>query len=143
MNVPGWLKNEKHRQLVERWWIAIVVAWEVIRTFAVNKAFGKYGVNPWVYFAIVMTIAVPYAICTAKLLFAIIEKHWRNGLIYGAISIVFHFAPDAYILASAKQVPKSLFDSFIFVVILFTVVGVRTFIVGVRDHHRKSNQEKD
>ena len=137
MNIPGWLKNEKHRKLVERWWVGIVIVWEVIRTLVVDRTFGKYGVNPWIYFAIVMTISVPYALCTAKLLFAIIEKHWRNGLIYGAIAIVFHFAPDAYILLSAKEVPRSLFDGFIFIVILFTVVGVRAIVLSIREHRRR------
>lgn len=137
MNIPGWLKNEKHRKLVERWWVGIVMVWEIIRTLVVDKTFGKYGVNPWIYFTIVMSISVPYALCTAKLLFALIEKHWRNGLIYGAVAIVFHFAPDAYILLSAKEVPRSLFDGFIFTVILFTVVGIRTIVVSIREHRRR------
>ena len=140
MNIPSWLKNEKHQRLVERWWVAIVIVWEVIRTLIVDKTFGKYGVNPWIYFAIVMTISVPYALSTAKLLFALIEKHWRNGLIYGAIAIFFHFAPDAYILLSAKKVPRSLFDGFILTVILFTVIGVRSIVISIKEHRRRTDK---
>jgi hypothetical protein len=132
MGVTGWLKSERHRRLVERWWIAIVLCWDVLKSLLIDKAFAKYGVNPYVYFAIVISIAIPYAISTAKLLFSLIERYWRNSAIYGAIAVILHFIPDIYILETAKQVPRSLFDSFILLMTIFAILGTRQVIVEVR-----------
>ena len=129
-----WLKNEKHRRLVERWWIAIVLLWDIAKTLVVDKTFAKYGVNPYIYFIIVVGIAIPYAKSTAKMLFAILANHWRNALVYGAVAVLLHFVPDIYILVNAKQVPRSLFDSFIVMVIIFTVFAVHGVITHVRNN---------
>jgi hypothetical protein len=137
MKATSWLKNEKHRQLVERWWIAIVIVWDLIKTLAVDKTFAKYGVNPYIYLAIVVSIAVPYAKSTAKMLFAILANHWRNALSYGAVAVVLHFVPDIYILLNAKQVPRSLYDSFIVMVIIFTIFAVHGVVTHVRTNRKK------
>ena len=136
MKATGWLKNEKHRQLVERWWIAIVLVWDIFKTLVVDKTFAKYGVNPYIYFVIVISIAVPYAISTAKMLFAILANHWRNALSYGAVAVVLHFVPDIYILITAKQVPRSLFDSFIVMIVIFTVFAVHGVVTHVRNNRK-------
>lgn len=136
MTFIAWLKSEKHQKLVERWWIAIVLVGGVIKSIAVDKAFEKYGVNPSVYLAIVLAIAVPYAISTAKLFFSIVEKHWRNTFIFGAIALVLHFAPDAYILSTAKSVPRSLFDGFILAIVIFAIFGIREIVIKVREHKK-------
>ena len=134
------LKSERHRQLIERWWIAIVLIWDILKTILVDKTFAKYGVNPYIYFVIVITIAVPYAISTAKMLFAIIGNHWRHAMSYGAVAVVLHFVPDIYILATAKQVPRSLYDSFILMVIIFTVFAVHGTFSKVREHRQNKNK---
>ena len=136
MKATGWLKNEKHRQLVERWWIGVVIVWDLIKTLAVDKTFAKYGVNPYIYLAIVVSIAVPYAKSTAKMLFGILANHWRNAFSYGAIAVVLHFVPDIYILLNAKQVPRSLYDSFIVMVIIFTVFAVHGVVTHVRSNRK-------
>ena len=38
MKPTGWLKTEKHRQLVERWWIGIVVVWDILKTVSEDAA---------------------------------------------------------------------------------------------------------
>jgi hypothetical protein len=103
----------------------------------VDKTFAKYGVNPHIYFVIVVSIAVPYAISTAKMLFAILANHWRNALTFGAIAAVLHFVPDIYILLTAQKVPRSLYDSFIGMVIIFTVFAVHGVITHVRSNRKK------
>jgi hypothetical protein len=138
MKISSWLTSEKHRRLVERWWIAIVLIWDVGKTFVVDKTFGKYGVNPYGYFIIVIAVAVPYAITSAKMLFAIIANHWRRATIYGVAAVVLHFVSDIYILVNAKQVPKSLFSSFIIAVVILTIFAVHGVVSQVRAHRRKS-----
>jgi hypothetical protein len=139
MKASSWLKSEKHRQLVERWWIAIVLVWDIVKTLVVDKTFAQYGVNPYIYFLIVVSIAVPYAISTAKMLFAILANHWRNALVYGTFAAVLHFIPDIYILLTAKQVPRSLFDSFIVMVIIFTVFAVHGVVTHVRQNRKSKS----
>jgi hypothetical protein len=136
MRATTWLKSEKHRQLIERWWIGIVLVWDILKTVIVDETFAKYGVNPYIYFVIVISIAVPYAISTAKMLFAIIENHWRNALSYGVVAVTLHFVPDIYIFATARQVPRSLFDSFIVMIVIFTIFAVHGVISKVREHRR-------
>ncbi len=138
MNATSWLKSEKHRRLIERWWIGLVLIWDIGKALVVDKTFGKYGVNPYLYLIIVVSIAVPYAISTAKMLFAILSNHWRNAFSYGAVAVVLHFVPDVYILLTAKKVPRTLFDSFIVTVIIFTVFAVHGVITHIRTN-RKNN----
>lgn len=136
MNVTGWLKSEKHRQLIERWWIAIVLIWDIAKSIVIDETFAKYGVNPYIYFVIVISIAIPYAISTAKMLFSILANHWRNALGYGAVAVVLHFVPDIYILATAKKVPRSLFDSFIVMIVIFTIFAVHGVISHIRTNRK-------
>ncbi|MEY3904655.1 MAG: hypothetical protein RIT08_571 [Actinomycetota bacterium] len=136
MQVARWIKSEKHQRLLERWWIAIVITWDVLKTFLVDKTFAKYGVNPYIYFAIVISIAIPYALSTAKMFFAIVVNHWRRASIFGVIALILHFVPDIYILATAKAVPKTILDSFIFILAIFTFFGVREVILKIRTHRK-------
>ena len=136
MQLSRWIKSEKHQKLIERWWIGIVVAWDVLKTFAVDKTFAKYGVNPWIYFTIVIAIAIPYAISSAKMFFAIVVNHWRKASIYGAIAIVLHFIPDIYILTTAKSAPRTIYDSFIFIMAVFAFFGIREVFNKIKEHRR-------
>jgi hypothetical protein len=136
MKATSWLKSEQHRQLVERWWIAIVLVWDIFKTLVVDKTFAKYGVNPYIYFFIVVLIAVPYAKSTAKMLFAILSNHWRHAFTFGVVAVVLHFVPDVYILINAKKVPRSLFDSFIVAIIIFTVFAVHGVITHIRSNRK-------
>ncbi len=136
MQLSRWIKSEKHQKLIERWWIGIVIAWDVLKTFAVDKTFAKYGVNPWIYFTIVIAIAIPYAISSAKMFFAIVVNHWRKASIYGAIAIVLHFIPDIYILTTAKSAPRTIYDSFIFIMGVFAFFGIREVFNKIKEHRR-------
>ena len=137
MKAGSWLKNEQHQQLLERWWILIVLLWDIAKTLIIDKAFAKYGINPYIYFTIVIVIAVPYALSTAKMLFAILNNHWKHAALFGTVAAVLHFIPDIYILVNAKEVPRSLFDSFIVAAIIFTIFAVHGIISQVRAHKSK------
>jgi DMSO/TMAO reductase YedYZ heme-binding membrane subunit len=133
----SWIQSEAHQKLIERWWIAIVLVWGILRSILVDKTFAKYGVNPWVYFAIVIAISVPYAICSAKLVFALVEKHWQNSARWGVLTVILHYIPDTYILTTAKSVPRSLFDSFIFAIVIFTLFGIREVVKRIKSHNKE------
>jgi hypothetical protein len=137
MKAGSWLKNEHHQQLLERWWILIVLLWDIAKTLIIDKAFAKYGISPYIYFVIVIVIAIPYALSTAKMLFSIINNHWRHAALFGAIAALLHFIPDIYILVNAKEVPRSLFDSFIVAAVIFTIFAVHGILSQVRAHKSK------
>jgi len=84
-----------------------------------------------------MAIVVPYAIVTVRLIVAIVFRRWAQALIYGFLTIVLHFAPDVYIVATAREVPDKLMESFFFVVFIIAAVVVQGMIMKVR-RQRKS-----
>ena len=137
MNVSSWLKSEHHRRLLERWWILLVLVWDIGKTLVVDKTFGKYGVNPYGYFFIVIAVAVPYAMTTAKMLFAIVGNQWKRAFVLGVVAVALHFVSDIYILVNAKQVPRSIMDSFIVAVIILTIFAVHGIVMQVRAHRKK------
>jgi len=67
----------------QRTWLALVLAWVVIRTLVIRDVFGGYGVNPWVYFLIDLCSAIPYGILSGRAVVNFLDKNWvsfrRNG----------------------------------------------------------------
>jgi len=121
----GWLENPKHQHLVERFWIAIVIVWGCIKAIVIKDVFGKYGINTWIYLAIDLGIAVPYALSTARFVIFGLEKKWAKAWPYGIAAIIFHFIPDIYILAGSHSVPRGIYVLFGTSVIGFTYLGYR------------------
>lgn len=121
----SWLENTRHQHLVERIWILLVVVWGCVKAVVINDVFRKYGINTWVYLAIDLTIAVPYALSTARFVIFGLEKKWQKAWPYGIAAIIFHFIPDIYILAGTHSVPKSIYLIFGTTVIIFSYLGYR------------------
>lgn len=136
MKVQGWLASKKHQDLFERWWIPILILWEIVKAVTIRETLGKYGINVWIYFILGMVIVLPYGHSTAKLLFAIIDRQWRKSVIYGVVAVALHFTPDIYIVANAKAVPAHIFDAFILVMAIFTAFGIRALILTLRSHRQ-------
>ena len=134
----SWIKSERNQRFLQRWWIAITIVWECIRTLVVDQTFGKYGVNPYIYFALVMAIVIPYAIVTVRLLIAIVHRRLAQSLVYAFLAIVLHFAPDVYILVTADAVPDKLMDSFYFIVFVFAAIAIQGIIMKVRRQRRSA-----
>ena len=132
MNI-SWLKNPRHQHLVERIWILLVVIWGCIKAVVIRDVFGKYGINTWVYLAIDLAIAIPYALSTARFVIFALEKQWRKAWPYGIAGIIFHFIPDIYILAGTHSVPKSIYLIFGITVVIFSYLGYR----NIRDQIKK------
>lgn len=138
----SWIKSEGNQRFLQRWWIAITILWECIRTLVVDKTFSKYGVNPYIYFALVMVIVVPYAVVTVRLLVAIVHRRLAQAFIYGFLALVLHFVPDVYIVVTANAVPDKLMESFFFIVFIFAAIAFQGIVMKVRKQ-RKSMAPKD
>ena len=142
MRFTSWIKSERNQRFLQRWWIAITILWECIRTLVVDKTFGKYGVNPYIYFALVMAIVIPYAIVTVRLLVSIVHRRLPQSFIYGLLAIVLHFAPDVYILFTANAVPDKLMESFYFVVFIFAAIALQGIVMKVKRQRKSISHDK-
>jgi hypothetical protein len=119
----SWIKSERNQRFLQRWWIAITILWECIRTLVVDKTFGKYGVNPYIYFALVMAIVIPYAIVTVRLL----------------VSIVHRRLPQSFI---ANAVPDKLMESFYFIVFIFAAIALQGLVMKVKRQRKSISHDK-
>ena len=142
MRFTSWIKSERNQRFLQRWWIAITILWECIRTLVVDKTFGKYGVNPYIYFALVMAIVIPYAIVTVRLLVSIVHRRLPQSFVYGLFAIVLHFAPDVYILFTANAVPDKLMESFYFIVFIFAAIALQGIVMKVKRQRKSISHDK-
>ena len=132
MGLNTWLRSKRHQRLLERWWVVLTILWEALKTFVIGKTFSKYGVDPLIYFVIVTVIAVPYAKLIVRLVTATIFQKWRRVILLSPLVLTLHFIPDFYIIYSTDELPPYLLDTFLFVVVLFLALGIRAFMVNVK-----------
>ena len=104
----------------QRSWIALVIAWAVIRAIVIKDVFGDYGINGWYYFLVDLCSGVPYAIFSGKAVINFLDKDWRSIRKNGFLSLIFFYIPDIYVLIFARQVPNSLLVGFLVSIVLFT-----------------------
>lgn len=138
MKFAQWLSSERHRRLLERWSVVLTLLWECLKTFVVGETFSKYGVNPYIYFVIVVTIAIPYAKLIVRLIAATVFEHWRTVFLVTPPLLILHFIPDIYIIFAADALPTTLLDGFILIVIIFLFIGIRTFVMKVSSEKRRA-----
>lgn len=138
MNITRFLDSESSRKRVQTYWILLVLLWDIAKTIVIDKAFGKFGLNPYYYLAIVMICAVPYALSIARMIYAIYLNRWGQAFLYGIAAVALHFIPDIYVLINAAKAPRHLFDSFIVTAVILTIFAVHGVIAQVRSR-RKSD----
>ena len=138
MRLSDWLASERHQRLLERWWVVLTILWEALKTFVIGKTFSKYGADPLIYFIIVTAIAVPYAKLIVKLVTATVLEKWRRVILLSPLVLTLHFIPDLYIIYATDELPTYLLDTFLFIIFLFLVLGIRAFVVNVRRGRRET-----
>jgi hypothetical protein len=111
----------------QRSWIALVIAWAVIRAIVIKDVFGDYGINGWYYFLVDLCSGVPYAIFSGKAVINFLDKDWRSIRKNGFLSLIFFYIPDFYVLIFARQVPNSLLIGFLVSIVLFTGFAIWGF----------------
>lgn len=105
----------------QRGWLALVIAWAIIRAVVIKDIFGVYGVNGWSYFAVDLCSGIPYAIYSGKAVINFLDKDWVAIRKNGFLSLIFFYIPDIYILIFARQVPTSLLIGFLISIAVFTI----------------------
>jgi hypothetical protein len=111
----------------QRTWLALVVAWVVIRTLVIRDVFGGYGVNPLVYFLIDLCSAIPYAILSGRAVVNFLDKNWASFRRNSFFALFFFYMPDMYVLTTAEEVPTSLLMGFLLSIVIFSGFAVYGF----------------
>lgn len=115
--------NFLYSNLTKSIWYALVLSWALIRTLIVKDVFEKSGVNPWIYLVIDLTASIPYARYTHIFVISYLEKDWKKLKIAAVISVLTFYAPDLYILLSAREVSKNIYFGFFLILFIFSAIS--------------------
>jgi hypothetical protein len=113
------------RARFERVWILISLAYGGIRAALVWRFLRRYGVNPYVFGSIEFASAAAYGRSSARVVGAAIDGVWTRLRAWLPVAIVSYFAPDAYVLLSAGQLPGDM------LAILISVLCASLVLTGV------------
>lgn len=111
----------------QRSWIALVIAWAVIRALVIKDVFGDYGINGWSYFAVDLGSGIPYAIYSGRAVINFLDKDWLAIRKNGLLALIFFYIPDIYVLIFARQIPFSLLIGFLISIAIFTIFAIWGF----------------
>ena len=108
-------------------WVVLSLGWSVIRSLGIRHVFGPHGTNAVAYLLVDVVCTVPFAIYSARAAFV-----WINDRIIDSralvISVVAFFAPDLFVVATAKHVPLDVWIGFLVVVTALALVTVRNLV---------------
>ena len=103
-------------------WIVGVFAFSVARALVAWPTLGRYGVNPWVFLAIDVVTAFPYAYGQVRLIKAVIARHAGAVQAWALVVLASFLAPYIYIfVAGSGELP----------VFGYVIVGLLLVVFGV------------
>lgn len=104
-----------------RIWILGVFAFSIARALLAWPTLGRYGVNAWIFLAIDLITAFPYAYGQVKLIKDIVARELGGVQLWSAVVLVSFLAPYIYIfVAGSGELPLI---GYIIVVALIVVFG--------------------
>jgi hypothetical protein len=89
-------------------WIAGVVGYSALRLITAWGALGRYGVDPFVFGAIDIATAYPYACATAAVVSNALAGRTRYAIAWSVVALAMFAAPYAYVLAAGGEMPASI-----------------------------------
>lgn len=93
---------------VRRAWILTVFGFSAVRAVVAWGLFNDYGLNPWVFAAVDVGTALPYATAIAELPSAVATSNRLDTLRYVAMAVGSFLAPYVYIWFAADDAPLNL-----------------------------------
>ena len=118
----GGRPRSKLRQRLELSWVIGIVVFTLLRFFVARETLEQYGLNIWVFGFIDLITAVPYAIGTARVVGAIVDRDLPAASTWAGIAAVSFFAPYGYILWAGQDAT--------FPTTVYVVLGVLIAIFG-------------
>ncbi|HWJ98190.1 MAG TPA: hypothetical protein VNQ33_08525 [Acidimicrobiales bacterium] len=114
----------KLRKRLELSWVISIVAFTLARFFVARETLEQYGLNIWVFGFIDLITAIPYAVGTARVVGALVDRDLTGASKWAGIAAVSFFAPYAYILWAGSE------DGATFPTSVYVVLGVLIAIFG-------------
>ena len=137
-----WGPGTRRRIIMQRSWIAVVMAYAAVRAVAIGKFLGpKYGIDPWKYFAVDFVAAGIEGWATGRVVGFLIDREKKRAMPYGILAATMFVVPDIYIFAVGNELPWPVYVIIGVIVTCtgtFTVVGIAKKIRkawAVRHHH--------
>ena len=106
------LDDVENRRRGLRIWFVLVLSWSIARTLIVSEVFQKYGLDRFHYFLVDFLSSIPYAYCSAHSLLALYDKRFKAAYTWIALTVLFFYLPDVYIIIDSHQVPVSIYIGF-------------------------------
>ncbi|MEN9679041.1 MAG: hypothetical protein RLZ57_170 [Actinomycetota bacterium] len=126
------LTDTTKRKTSARIWFALVFTWALIRALLVYKFFAPHGVNPIWYFVIDIASSIPYAIYSARLVFAFVDQNRPQLISSGLITLISFYLPDVYVFIFANEIPRVLLISFVGWILLFSALAIIEIARNIR-----------
>lgn len=115
---------------MKRAWIVVVLLWSLLRSFIVGHTLHRYGVDPWAYFVVDLSSALPYGIASSKLVDALAKRDGPRTRQFAFASLAAFVAPDVYLILAAKHMPRSAYIILGIVIVLLAVLALWGIIGG-------------
>jgi hypothetical protein len=113
------------RARIERVWILVSLAYGGIRAVLVWKFLRRFGVNPYFFGTVEFASAATYGKSSAQVVGAVVDGVWTRMRTWLPVAVASYFAPDAYIILSAGQLPWDI------LAILISVVCASLALTGL------------
>ncbi len=115
-------------------WVVGVFGYSVARAAVVWPTLGSYGVDPWIFLAIDVITAFPYAYGQVRLVQAIRRRELGGTQIWALVVAATFFAPYAYIVgAGSGEMPT----------IAYVIIGILVVVFGVASTLRIVRQVRE
>ena len=121
------------RSLKERIWIALGLAYAVVRIIGANAFLTQYGLHIFTFAVIELITSVVLAISTARVVTSFVDEQHHAIRRWCLIVLVSFAAPDVYAYKATRHLPRSL----VAMLAATLTVSAVSSIVAIRKKVRK------
>lgn len=137
--------DPKRRSQIFVLWLSGVIVYDGIRAIIVNHFFSKHGLNGWDYFVFELVFSVFFAWTSFQLVLSAVDNKPNRAWAFGALTLLFFFAPDAYIVIVGNGTPTTLYIGLALYLSVTTFITIRALKQDIHSKrtHKKSNTISD
>ena len=121
-----------NRKKITVGWLIVWLIWSGIRSLVIGEVFSPHGVDINQYFLVDFFTTIPYAIFSARAVFAAIDKSSKFFLDATLAAVAF-LLPDIYVFVMAKEVATAVWVEFTAYVILMSTLA----LIGAKSDRNK------
>lgn len=111
-------------------WVVTIVAFTILRFVVAKGTLEEYGLNVWVFGAIDLITAVPYAIGVARVVGALVDRNLSAISTWASVAAFSFMAPYLYIAWAGRTAtfPREVYVALVVLIVIFggnAILGVR------------------